>query len=47
VDLCLTVPALQSSHAQESHIAMGHLLCFLVERDLLKRGFVKDRGRKK
>lgn len=45
VDLCLTVPTAFTPHVQESHIAMGHLLCFLVERDLLKRGFISDRGR--
>lgn len=44
VDLCLTVPADFTPHVQESHIAMGHLLCFLVERALLKRGFISERG---
>jgi D-sedoheptulose 7-phosphate isomerase len=45
VDLCLTVPTSFTPHVQESHIAIGHLLCFLVERDLLKRGFIKERKR--
>lgn len=45
VDLCLTVPTDFTPHVQESHIAMGHLLCFLVERDLLRRGFLKGRPR--
>ena len=45
VDLCLTVPTAFTPHVQESHIAMGHILCFLVERDLLKRGFLKERKR--
>jgi D-sedoheptulose 7-phosphate isomerase len=41
--LCLSVPAAQTSHVQESHIAIGHLLCFLVERELLAGGFIKER----
>jgi D-sedoheptulose 7-phosphate isomerase len=45
VDLCLTVPTAFTPHVQESHIAMGHILCFLVERDLLKRGYLKERKR--
>jgi D-sedoheptulose 7-phosphate isomerase len=45
VDLCLTVPTDFTPHVQESHIAMGHILCFLVERDLLRRGFLKERKR--
>jgi D-sedoheptulose 7-phosphate isomerase len=40
---CLKVPAAQTSHIQESHMAIGHLLCFLVERALLKKGFIKAR----
>lgn len=43
VDLCLTVPADFTAHVQECHIAMGHLLCFLVERELLRRGIIKAR----
>lgn len=43
VDLCLTVPTDFTPHVQESHIAMGHILCFLTERELLRRGFIKDR----
>jgi D-sedoheptulose 7-phosphate isomerase len=42
-DVCLTVPVSQPYHAQEAHISIGHLLCFLVERDLLKRRFIKPR----
>lgn len=45
VDLCLTAPTDFTAHVQESHIALGHLCCFLVERDLLKRGFLKERKR--
>jgi D-sedoheptulose 7-phosphate isomerase len=41
VDLCLTVPADFTPHVQECHIAMGHILCFLAERDLQRRGFFK------
>lgn len=42
VDLCLTVPTEFTPHVQECHIALGHMVCFLVERDLLKRGFIKE-----
>ena len=42
-EICLSVPASQTSHVQESHIAIGHLLCFLVERSLLKKRFIKAR----
>jgi D-sedoheptulose 7-phosphate isomerase len=45
VDLCLTVPADFTPHVQECHIAMGHLLCFLVERELNKKGALKARKR--
>lgn len=45
VDLCLTVPADFTPHVQESHIAVGHILCFLVERELLRRGVLKERKR--
>jgi len=44
VDLCVTVPSDFTAHVQESHIAMGHLVCFLTERALLKSGFISDRG---
>ncbi len=33
-DISLDVPVSFTAHVQECHIAMGHLLCFLVERDL-------------
>lgn len=45
VDLCLTVPTDFTPHVQESHIAMGHLLCFLTERELLRKGYIKERKR--
>lgn len=45
VDLCLTVPADFTAHVQECHIAMGHIVCFLVERALLRRGVIKERKR--
>lgn len=41
--VCLNVPASQPSYAQEAHITIGHLLCFLVERALLKKRFIKAR----
>jgi D-sedoheptulose 7-phosphate isomerase len=40
-DLCLTVPADFTAHVQECHTSMGHILCFLAERDLQRRGFFK------
>lgn len=40
VDLCLTVPSDFTAHVQESHITLGHLLCFMAERELLHRGFL-------
>jgi D-sedoheptulose 7-phosphate isomerase len=45
VDLCLTVPADFTAHVQECHIAMGHLVCFLTERELLRKGVIKERKR--
>jgi len=43
VDLCLTVPSDFTAHVQETHIAIGHLLCFIVERELLRLQFIKAR----
>jgi D-sedoheptulose 7-phosphate isomerase len=40
VDLCLTVPSDFTAHVQESQIAMGHVLCFIVERELKRLGKV-------
>jgi D-sedoheptulose 7-phosphate isomerase len=42
--LSLNVNAAQTSHIQESHIAIGHLLCFLVENELLAKRFIKARS---
>ena len=33
-DLCLCVPSTQTNHIQEMHIAVGHLICGIVERTL-------------
>ena len=33
-DLCLCVPSKNTAHIQEAHIAVGHILCAIVERDL-------------
>jgi D-sedoheptulose 7-phosphate isomerase len=41
--LCLEVDGKQANFIQESHIAIGHLICFLVERELLARGVIKGR----
>lgn len=34
VDYLLTVPSKETPHIQESHIMVGHLICYLVEREL-------------
>ena len=39
--LCLTVPSNKTAHVQEAHGMIGHMLCFLVEQDLKKRGKIK------
>jgi D-sedoheptulose 7-phosphate isomerase len=41
--LCISVPSRETFHVQECHIAIGHLICFLVERDLLARRYIKER----
>lgn len=41
--LCLAVEGKQPNFIQESHITIGHLLCFLVERELLAKGVIKER----
>jgi D-sedoheptulose 7-phosphate isomerase len=33
-DFVMTVPSDVTPHIQESHIMIGHLLCYLVEREL-------------
>lgn len=33
-DILLAVPDARTSHIQEAHITMGHLICAIVERDL-------------
>lgn len=43
IDLCLTVPADFTAHIQEAQIAMGHILCFIVERELVRRKAIKVR----
>lgn len=35
-DLCLCVPSSDTARIQESHIAVGHVLCALVERAMAK-----------
>lgn len=35
-ELCVTVPAKESGHIQETHITIGHILCELIERALFK-----------
>ncbi len=44
-DLDLVVPSDETYHIQECHIAIGHLVCFLVEGRLKRAGFLGKRGR--
>ena len=37
VDILLNVPSEETPRIQESHILMGHIICELVERDVLER----------
>ncbi len=46
VDLCLTVPSDMTPHVQETQIALGHLICFIVEQELTRRGFIKEGKRR-
>lgn len=34
VDYLLTVPSEETSHIQEAHIMVGHVICFIVEKEL-------------
>ncbi|HHT9125480.1 MAG TPA: D-sedoheptulose-7-phosphate isomerase [Candidatus Brocadiia bacterium] len=34
VDICLMVPSSSTPRIQECHITVGHILCFIVEREL-------------
>jgi D-sedoheptulose 7-phosphate isomerase len=36
VDYLLTVPSNITSHIQESHIMIGHIICYLVEKELFE-----------
>ncbi len=36
-DLCLCVPSSDTQRIQEAHILMGHVLCELIEQELLKK----------
>ena len=40
-DVCIAVPATETNHIQEMHIAVGHVICGEVERAL----FVSGKGR--
>ena len=37
VDYLLTVPSEDTPHIQESHIMLGHIICYLVEKELFGR----------
>jgi D-sedoheptulose 7-phosphate isomerase len=41
-DVLLKVPSDKSYYIQEAHIAIGHLLCFLVEKSLHRSGHFED-----
>jgi D-sedoheptulose 7-phosphate isomerase len=41
--LCLKAPARMTSHIQEVHSMVGHIVCFLVEKELLRLGKIKKR----
>jgi D-sedoheptulose 7-phosphate isomerase len=43
-DVLLKVPSDKAYHVQEAHIAIGHLCCFLVEKELLDSGHVEARS---
>jgi len=34
VDICLAVPSNKTSHIQEAHITIGHIICELMEKEL-------------
>ncbi len=36
-DHCLRVPSSSTAHIQEGHIALGHIVCLLIERELFAR----------
>lgn len=36
-DHCLRVPSTSTPHIQEGHIALGHIVCLLIERELFAR----------
>jgi hypothetical protein len=42
-EIDLIVPASMTAHVQEAHGLIGHLMCFIVEKELLKTGFIKKR----
>lgn len=43
-DLCLLVPSARTARIQEAHIALGHILCELIE-DARRRGRIPPRRR--
>jgi D-sedoheptulose 7-phosphate isomerase len=36
VDICLKVPSSDTPRIQEGHITIGHIICYLVEKELFK-----------
>jgi len=34
VDICINVPSSETNHIQEMHIAVGQLICELVEKEI-------------
>ena len=35
-DICLKIPSTDTPRIQEGHIAVGHIICYLVEKELFK-----------
>lgn len=38
-DFCIKVPSQETPRIQESHILIGHIICYLVEESLFGKGF--------
>ena len=36
VDICLKIPSTDTPRIQEGHITVGHIICYLVEKELFK-----------
>jgi D-sedoheptulose 7-phosphate isomerase len=36
VDYCIKIPSTDTPRIQEGHITIGHIICYLVEKELFK-----------